>query len=141
MSVVFFMIKNFMKVNKNRKTRQYHFCVLTGLLPCKDSNPDIQSQNLTYYHYTTGQNERTKYKAQNTWHKFKLIFLYLLLVPLFVGPWGFEPQQTEPKSVVLPLHNGPKKECKNTVWILCTQKVFKSFQNKLLTYRKNFSFF
>jgi hypothetical protein len=25
------------------------------LLPCKDSNPDIESQNLSYYHYTTRQ--------------------------------------------------------------------------------------
>jgi hypothetical protein len=35
------------------------------VLPCKDSNPDIQSQNLTYYHYTTGQGRITN-KEQRT---------------------------------------------------------------------------
>ena len=38
--------------------------------------------------------------------------------PLFVGLLGFEPRQTESKSVVLPLHHNPNLprfnwECKN----------------------------
>src|SRR4029078_13597523 len=52
----FFYDSNFTtEDSEKKKTCQYHFSVPTGLLPCKDSNPDIQSQNLTYYHYTTGQ--------------------------------------------------------------------------------------
>ena len=31
----------------------------------------------------------------------------------FVGLLGFEPRQTESKSVVLPLHHNPKRGCKN----------------------------
>jgi hypothetical protein len=36
-------------------------------------------------------------------------------IPAFVGPPGFEPRQTVPKTVVLPLHNGPiLTGCKNS---------------------------
>jgi hypothetical protein len=41
-----------------------------------------------------------------------------LLFGVFVGLPGFEPRQTEPKSVVLPLYYRPirKLDCKNKVW-------------------------
>ena len=38
--------------------------------------------------------------------KDKQVFLVYLF---FVGLLGFEPRQTESKSVVLPLHNNPKQ--------------------------------
>ena len=39
-------------INKNRAIEKMMTSVL---LPDQDSNPNIQSQNLTYYHYTIGQ--------------------------------------------------------------------------------------
>ena len=36
--------------------------VIRDLLSNLDSNQDRQSQNLTYYHYTIGQNEPVKLK-------------------------------------------------------------------------------
>ena len=48
------------------------------------------------------------------YHKIAKAAIYAIAA--FVVPTGFEPIQTEPKSVVLPLHNGTKIKigCKNT---------------------------
>ena len=69
--------------NKKRAT-----CLGSSLMLAHlDSNQERQNQNLLCYRYTMG-------------HRLGKMFL-------FVGPPGFEPRKTEPKSVVLPLHHGP----------------------------------
>ena len=71
-----------------------HFSKAAGvLLPDLDSNQDKQNQNLLYYRYTIGQSGGKKSRKIN--------------FSFYVGLLGFEPRQTESKSVVLPLHNNP----------------------------------
>lgn len=75
-------------------------------LPDLDSNQDKQNQNLRYYRYTIGQ--------------------------VFVGLLGFEPRQTESKSVVLPLHHNPIVP--NFIWDCKSRGYHQKMQNNLLLY-------
>jgi hypothetical protein len=57
------------------------------------------------------KNEKTRFSIKLA----GVVFFKLLLVLLFVARRGFEPRQTEPKSVVLPLYYRAIMECKSKI--------------------------
>ena len=52
------------------------------------------------------------------------------LFRIFVVLGGFEPPQTEPKPVVLPLHHRTKLRCKGTVYLYSLQIFCRVFAEK-----------